>query len=104
MTQAIPAPKSAGNGRRRLPLNRLKLSPPIRGGTADKQNNVIKNAPHTAEAVIRDKWDHLYSRELAVFPAKWTRDNKFWPAVGRLDNVYGNRNLICSRVGMENYS
>ncbi|MEO7299790.1 MAG: aminomethyl-transferring glycine dehydrogenase [Verrucomicrobiota bacterium] len=76
----------------------------IESGKGDKQNNVIKNAPHTAEAVVSDKWDRPYSREQAAFPTKWTRENKFWPAVGRVDNVYGDRNLICSCVGMDSYS
>ncbi|MGI8966667.1 MAG: aminomethyl-transferring glycine dehydrogenase, partial [Limisphaerales bacterium] len=76
----------------------------IESGKVDKQNNVIKNAPHPAEAVISDKWDRPYSREQAAFPTKATRENKFWPAVGRIDNVYGDRNLVCSCLGMETYS
>lgn len=65
-------------------------------GEADRKNNVLKNAPHTAEVVTSDKWDRPYSRELAAYPAPWTRNHKFWPPVGRVDNVYGDRNLICS--------
>jgi glycine dehydrogenase len=76
----------------------------IESGRADRANNVLKNAPHTAAAVISDKWDRPYPREQAGFPAPWTRDSKFWPAVGRIDNVYGDRNLVCSCVGMEAYS
>ncbi len=76
----------------------------IESGAVDKLNNVIKNAPHTAEAVVSDLWNHPYSREQAAFPTKWTRENKFWPAVGRIDNVYGDRNLVCSCVGMDAYS
>ncbi len=76
----------------------------IESGKVDKQNNVIKNAPHTAEAVMSDKWGRPYSREQAAFPAQWSRENKFWPSVGRIDNVYGDRNLVCSCVGMENYA
>jgi len=53
-------------------------------------------APHTAQAVISDKWDRPYTREQAAFPAPWTRDHKFWPAVGRVDNVHGDRNLVCA--------
>jgi glycine dehydrogenase len=75
----------------------------IESGRVDKQNNVIKNAPHTAEAVISDKWDRPYPREQAAFPASWSRRHKFWPPVGRIDNVYGDRNLVCSCVGMEAY-
>jgi glycine dehydrogenase len=73
-------------------------------GESDKVNNPLKNAPHTARVVCADEWDHPYSRELAAFPAPWTRASKFWPSVGRVDNVYGDRNLICSCVGMEAYA
>ncbi|HEY9153965.1 MAG TPA: aminomethyl-transferring glycine dehydrogenase, partial [Opitutaceae bacterium] len=61
-------------------------------GEADKANNVLKNAPHTSKVVCADKWDRPYSRELAAFPTAWVREHKFWPAVGRVDNVYGDRN------------
>ena len=73
----------------------------IAAGTADCQNNLLKNAPHTAEQVASDVWDHPYSREQAAYPAGWTRQQKFWPAVARIDNVYGDRNLICSCPPME---
>ncbi len=75
----------------------------IENGRADKTNNVLKNAPHTAEAVISDKWDRPYPREQAAFPAPWLRQHKFWPAVGRIDNVFGDRNLVCSCIGMDAY-
>jgi glycine dehydrogenase len=75
----------------------------IEMGRADKTNNVLKNAPHTAEAVISDKWDRPYPREQAAYPAPWLRQHKFWPAVGRIDNVFGDRHLVCSCVGMEAY-
>ncbi|MEY2550703.1 MAG: glycine dehydrogenase [Verrucomicrobiota bacterium] len=65
-------------------------------GRTDKKNNVLKNAPHTAEQVIADKWDRPYSREEAAYPAPWTREHKFWPAIGRIDSVYGDRNLFCT--------
>ena len=68
----------------------------IAGGKADRQNNLLKNAPHSAQQIASDKWDRPYSREQAAFPAPWTRDHKFWPAVARIDNVYGDRNLFCS--------
>ncbi len=68
----------------------------VESGKVDRQNNVLKNAPHTAEAVASDRWDHPYSREQAAYPASWTRDHKFWPAVGRIDHVYGDRHLFCS--------
>jgi glycine dehydrogenase len=63
---------------------------------ADRKNNVLKNAPHTAAQVTADSWDRPYSREQAAYPASWTRDQKFWPAVARIDSVYGDRNLFCS--------
>jgi glycine dehydrogenase len=67
----------------------------IESGQAHPQNNLLKNAPHTAEVAAGDNWDHPYSREEAAFPAPWTRQHKFWPSVGRVDNVYGDRNLVC---------
>ncbi|MBL9188163.1 MAG: aminomethyl-transferring glycine dehydrogenase [Opitutaceae bacterium] len=73
-------------------------------GESDKASNPLKHAPHTAKVVCADKWDRPYSRELAAFPDKHTRASKFWPAVGRVDNVYGDRNLVCSCVGMEAYA
>ena len=62
----------------------------------DRQNNLLKNAPHTADMLATEKWDRPYSREQACFPAAWLRDHKFWPAVSRIDNVFGDRNLVCS--------
>src|SRR6266487_4184312 len=73
----------------------------IANGTADKQNNVLKNAPHTTGQIAADKWDRPYSREQAAFPAPWLRHYKFWPSVARIDNVYGDRNLFCSCVPLE---
>ena len=75
----------------------------IENGEADKKDNVLKHAPHTAAAVTADEWPHAYSRTLAAWPARWTREHKFWPAVGRIDSVYGDRNLVCSCVPMEAY-
>jgi glycine dehydrogenase len=65
-------------------------------GEFDKTNNPLKASPHTAHVVTSDSWDKPYSREVAAFPAPWTKENKFWPAVGRIDGVYGDRNLFCS--------
>jgi glycine dehydrogenase len=65
-------------------------------GRADRADNVLKSAPHTAEAVAADVWPHAYSREQAAYPRPWVRDHKVWPAVGRIDNPYGDRNLFCS--------
>ena len=73
-------------------------------GVADKEDNVLKNAPHTAQMVISDEWNHSYSREQAAYPMPSLRNHKFWPSVGRIDNVHGDRNLVCSCVGMEAYS
>ena len=76
---------------------------PIANGTADKQNNLLKNAPHTTRQIAAEKWDHPYSREQAAFPAPWLRDHKFWPSVARIDNVYGDRNLFCSCPPVEEF-
>jgi glycine dehydrogenase len=76
----------------------------VASGESDKANNPLKNSPHTAAAVTATEWNRPYSREVAAFPDKWTRASKFWPAVGRVDNVYGDRNLVCSCVGMEAYA
>jgi len=76
----------------------------IESGQADPKNNVLKHAPHTADVVAGDKWDRPYGREQAAYPVPGLREFKFWPAVARVDNVYGDRNLVCSCVGMEAYS
>jgi glycine dehydrogenase len=76
----------------------------VASGESDKLNNPLKNSPHTAAVVCATDWNKPYSRERAAFPDKWTRNSKFWPAVGRVDNVYGDRNLVCSCVGMEAYA
>jgi glycine dehydrogenase len=65
-------------------------------GRADARDNVLKNAPHTAEEVTSDTWTHPYSREQAAYPLPYLRDAKFWPSVARIDNPYGDRNLICA--------
>jgi glycine dehydrogenase len=75
----------------------------IESGAADRQNNLLKNAPHTADVVAADNWDRPYPRESAAFPVKSLRDYKFWPAVGRIDNVFGDRNPVCICVGMDTY-
>jgi|CXWL01.1.fsa_nt_gi glycine dehydrogenase len=76
----------------------------VASGESDKLNNPLKHAPHTAAAVTATDWAHPYSREVAAFPDRWSRVAKFWPATGRVDNVYGDRNLVCSCVGMEAYA
>ena len=73
-------------------------------GESDAQNNPLKNSPHTAQEIAGAEWPHPYSRNTAAFPSTWTRQTKFWPSVGRVDNVYGDRNLVCSCVGMAAYT
>lgn len=76
----------------------------IENGIYDQNNNVLKNSPHTAQIVIADEWNYPYSREKAAYPAKWTRENKFWPSVSRVDNAYGDRNLVCSCLPVSEYA
>jgi len=73
-------------------------------GKVDKQDNLLKNAPHTAEAVLAAEWKHPYSRQEAAFPLPFVRANKFWPSVGRIDNPYGDRNLFCSCPPVEAFA
>ena len=75
----------------------------IADGKFDKADNVIKNAPHTAKLVISDNWNKTYNREKAAYPLKWVKANKFWPSVARVDNAYGDRNLVCSCLPIEAY-
>jgi glycine dehydrogenase len=75
----------------------------IEEGKADPANNLLKNAPHTIEALLVQEWIHSYSREQAAFPVAWTREHKFWPSVGRIDNPFGDRNLICLCPPTEEY-
>ncbi len=75
----------------------------IAQGTIDPLNNPLKNAPHTAESLLIGEWDRPYSREQAAYPAPWSKIHKFWPSVGRIDNAYGDRNLVCSCEGMDAY-
>jgi glycine dehydrogenase len=72
-------------------------------GDLDRENNPVRNAPHTAHEVSANEWNHPYSRELAAFPTAWTRHHKYWPPVSRIDDVWGDRNLVCSCAGMEAY-
>jgi glycine dehydrogenase len=73
-------------------------------GRADPKNNVLKRAPHTAAAVTADAWDRPYSRAQAAYPAPWSRGNKFWPSVGRVDNVHGDRVLVCACEPTDSYA
>ena len=73
----------------------------VERGDMDPKDNVLKNAPHTASVLTRAEWNHPYTREQAAYPAPWTREHKFWPPVGRVDNVYGDRNLVCTCPSVE---
>ena len=69
----------------------------------DKTDNILHNAPHTVFEVSDDNWEHKYSRQQAAFPLPWLRENKFWPYVARVDNGYGDRNLICTCAPISDY-
>jgi len=75
----------------------------IVAGRADKKDNILKHAPHTAKSLVNSDWNRPYTREQAAFPLPWVRENKFWPAVARVDNVYGDKNLICACPPIESY-
>ena len=68
----------------------------VENGQADAEDNVLKNAPHTALEIGSDTWSHPYTRQRAAWPLEWIKDNKFWVPVGRVDNAWGDRNLICT--------
>jgi len=72
----------------------------VEAGRADKRNNILKHAPHTADAVLASKWDRPYTREAAAFPAPWVAKAKFWPTTSRVDNVFGDRHLV-AKLGHE---
>ena len=76
----------------------------IESGAADRQDNVLKNAPHPMSRVTASAWTHPYTRERAAFPAPWTHDFKFWPAVARVESAYGDRNLVCSCLPTDSYA
>lgn len=75
----------------------------IKEGKADIENNILKNAPHTAEVVTSDEWDRPYGRHKAAYPLKWVVENKLWPAVSRVDDAWGDRNLNCSCEPIDSY-
>jgi glycine dehydrogenase len=68
------------------------------------EDSPLAHAPHTADVVMSDEWQRPYTREQAAYPAPWVKDYKFWPAVGRIDNVYGDRNLFCICPPLEEYT
>ena len=76
----------------------------IAAGRLDQADNPLKNAPHTAREVMADVWTHAYSREQAAFPLPWVAAAKYWPPVKRVDNVYGDRNLVCTCAPLEAYA
>ena len=76
----------------------------IEEGRADPVNNLLKNAPHTADAVLTDDWEFPYSRKQAVYPLPFVKESKFWPTVSRIDSAYGDRNLVCSCIPLEEYA
>jgi len=76
----------------------------IERGEADREDNVLKNAPHTAAHCTADAWTHPYTRQQAAYPTKWTRDRKFWPTVRRVESAFGDRNLVCSCPPIEEYA
>ncbi len=73
-------------------------------GKADKDDNVLKNAPHSAKVICADEWTHSYTREKAAYPVPYIREHKFWPNVSRIDNAYGDRNLVCTCAPIESYA
>ena len=75
----------------------------IKEGKADKDDNVLRNSPHTVKVLTASEWNHPYSREKAAFPLKWIVENKFWPAVGRVDDGFGDRNLVCTCDSVDTY-
>jgi glycine dehydrogenase len=72
-------------------------------GKSDKADNPLKNAPHTAQTVVNEEWLHAYSRRQAAFPLPWLEENKYWPPVGRIDDAWGDRNLMCTCEPVSNF-
>jgi glycine dehydrogenase len=75
----------------------------IKDGRADKEDNVLRNSPHTVRVVTANEWNHKYDRQKAAFPQSWVIENKFWPSVGRIDDGYGDRNLVCTCGPIDEY-
>ncbi len=76
----------------------------IENGSADKTDNVLKNAPHTAAVITANDWSHPYTRQKAAFPLSWVKNNKFWPSVARVNDTYGDRTLVCACPPIESYA
>ena len=75
----------------------------IKTGKVDKNDNLLHNAPHTVRVLTANNWDHSYDRQKAAFPLKWVEEKKFWPSVGRIDDGYGDRNLVCTCDPIDSY-
>ena len=76
----------------------------IETGVADREDNVLKNAPHPEYSIVADDWTHQYGREKAAYPLAWIRENKFWINVARVDDAFGDRNLVCTCGSPEDYA
>ena len=77
----------------------------IENGKLDRKDNMLRNAPHTMDVSLNEEWNHPYTRKSATFPASWqTNSNKFWPIVSRLDDQFGDKNLVCSCPPMDSYT
>ena len=97
MTEPLPhAPYAEGPADFAIGLRPIAPEAWFEGGEADPADNVVKMAPHTVEESTASEWTHPYSREAAVYPVRELRTNKFWSSVARVDNTYGDRNLVCS--------
>ena len=81
----------------------ISIREEIKSATKFEEENPLKNAPHTLEMITADKWELPYSRSAAAFPLKYVREDKFWPSVRRVDDAYGDRNLICTCAPIESY-
>ncbi len=75
----------------------------VEEGKVDKKDNVLKRAPHTQQNICGDDWNRPYSRQQAAFPAAWVHHAKFWPSIGRVNNTYGDRNLVCTCEPVSSY-
>jgi glycine dehydrogenase len=75
----------------------------VEEGKVDREKNVLKNAPHTAAVITANEWNLPYTRQKAAYPLPYVKEAKFWPSVSRIDNAYGDRNLVCSCLPMEEY-
>jgi glycine dehydrogenase len=76
----------------------------VESGEADRETNLLTGAPHDAETISSDTWSRPYSRQRAAFPSPWVRERKFWPPVGRIDNAFGDRHLVCTCDPLDLYT